>query len=150
MMVDKDGRLGKADRATHEPNPQAVSAVPVGIADAAPRRVQLSRRKGWRMPENTVVVARPTKWGNPFSVLPGHPIGQRVGGARGYYAVPTVEDAVACYREMLTIHEGDTADGLRASLPELRDKNLACWCPLDAPCHADVLLELANAPRSEA
>jgi hypothetical protein len=31
-------------------------------------------------------------------------------------------------------------------LPSLRGKNLACWCPLDQPCHADVLLELANAP----
>jgi hypothetical protein len=27
---------------------------------------------------------------------------------------------------------------------KLRGKNLACWCPLDQPCHADVLLELAN------
>ena len=27
---------------------------------------------------------------------------------------------------------------------ELRGKNLACWCPLGSPCHADVLLELAN------
>lgn len=51
--------------------------------------------------------------------------------------------AVACYREMLTC-EGETANGLRAALPELRGKNLACWCGLDQPCHADVLLELAN------
>ena len=29
-------------------------------------------------------------------------------------------------------------------LAPLRGKNLACWCPLDQPCHADVLLELAN------
>ncbi len=28
---------------------------------------------------------------------------------------------------------------------QLRGKDLACWCPLDQPCHADVLLELANA-----
>jgi hypothetical protein len=32
-----------------------------------------------------------------------------------------------------------------ASLPELRGRDLACWCPLDEPCHADVLLEVANA-----
>lgn len=25
-----------------------------------------------------------------------------------------------------------------------RGKNLACWCKLDSPCHADVLLKLAN------
>lgn len=29
--------------------------------------------------------------------------------------------------------------------PFLRGKNLACWCALDQPCHADVLLEVANA-----
>jgi hypothetical protein len=29
-------------------------------------------------------------------------------------------------------------------LVPLRGKNLACWCPLDQPCHADVLLDLAN------
>ena len=33
---------------------------------------------------------------------------------------------------------------LLARLPELRGHDLACWCPLDGPCHADVLLELAN------
>jgi hypothetical protein len=32
-----------------------------------------------------------------------------------------------------------------ASLPELRGRDLACWCPLDEPCHADVLLEIVNA-----
>jgi hypothetical protein len=37
---------------------------------------------------------------------------------------------------------------LVASIPDLRGKNLACWCPLDAPCHADVLLELANRDES--
>jgi hypothetical protein len=29
-------------------------------------------------------------------------------------------------------------------MADLRGKNLACWCPLDQPCHADVLLEIAN------
>lgn len=27
---------------------------------------------------------------------------------------------------------------------ELAGRDLACWCPLDQPCHADVLLEIAN------
>ena len=56
----------------------------------------------------------------------------------------TAQDAVECYREMITGAEGERADWLRAHLPELRGKNLACFCPLDQPCHADVLLELAN------
>lgn len=113
-----------------------------------PVRVQLSRRKGWQMPPNTVKVSRPTKWGNPFTVTEKLRPGTRVGGAYGYVAVPTVEDAVACYREMLTM-DGDRPEMLRADLHELRGKNLACWCRLDQPCHADVLLELANAEGGE-
>lgn len=107
-----------------------------------PRRVQLSRKRGWRMPENTVKVTRPGFWGNPFIVStkmrPGAGSGAR------YICVPTAEDAVDCYREMLSIEGGETSDALRAALPDLRGKNLACWCALDQPCHADVLLELAN------
>lgn len=118
-----------------------------GIPNAGPVRVQLRRTKGWRMPENTVSVARPGIWGNPFSVLPHLKIGQRIN--MRYYAVPTAEDAVACFREMLGM-DGETSTALRDRLPELRGKNLACWCPLDQPCHADVLLELANAQGIEA
>ncbi|MGE2733815.1 DUF4326 domain-containing protein [Mycolicibacterium vaccae] len=32
---------------------------------------------------------------------------------------------------------------------ELAGRDLACWCPLDDPCHADVLLDLANGPRDD-
>jgi len=32
---------------------------------------------------------------------------------------------------------------------ELAGKHLACWCPLDKPCHADTLLWVANAPLDE-
>lgn len=89
-----------------------------------PVRVQLSRRKGWRMPENTVSVARPTKWGNPF----------RVDGNM------TRGEAVEMYRTLAEFGEGLAVH----AQAELSGKNLACWCPLDQPCHADVLLELAN------
>jgi hypothetical protein len=112
-------------------------------SDQTPHRVQLSRRKGWRMPPDTVKVSRPTKWGNPFTVSQKMNPGSKVGGAMGYYAVPTVEDAVECYRLMLAA-EGPRASALREDLHELRGKNLACWCPLDQPCHADMLLEIAN------
>lgn len=40
------------------------------------------------------------------------------------------------------INEHEWAD--RLDVEELRGKDLACWCPLDQPCHAEVLLELAN------
>jgi hypothetical protein len=38
-------------------------------------------------------------------------------------------------------HGYPTDDEIRQ---ELRGKNLACWCPEGSPCHADVLLEIAN------
>lgn len=92
------------------------------------------------MPENTVCVTRGTKWGNPFIVNPHVKPGS---GASWAINVPTHADAVECFREMMAC-EGETAAHLRAALPELRGKNLACFCSLDSPCHADVLLDLAN------
>ena len=89
-------------------------------------RIQLKRTKGWRKPEGAIVVARPTKWGNPWRI-------EHDGAAK----------IVEVYRTYIT--EMPWNEDLRAALPELRGHDLACWCPLDQPCHADVLLELANA-----
>ncbi len=108
-----------------------------------PVRVRLSRKKGWKLPPDTVSVARPGRWGNPFSVAPelapGTPVGTR------YTAMPTVAEAVAAYRRWI---ERDPAgrEVARQARRELRGKNLACWCPLDGPCHAEVLLDIANRP----
>ena len=78
------------------------------------------------MPPNTVSVARPAAWGNPFPIAE---FGR--------------EGAIRAFRQQL--------NGMKLigalDLSELRGKNLACWCPLDQPCHADVLLELANTPK---
>lgn len=119
------------------------------MADQAhtPIRVQLSRKKGWRMPPNTVKVDRTSGWGNPYKA------GDFI--ARGPYAGSTVRDvmhSVVLFREWaLAALRGDGMDGITAdeaqdALSELRGKNLACWCKPGEPCHADVLLELANAP----
>lgn len=98
---------------------------------STPIRFQLSRKRGWRMPPNTVKVDRSTKWGNPFHGTPK----QRV---------------VMAFRKQLQHvgyywwHDEQVNDyNIRETL---RGKNLACWCPLDEACHADVLLEIANAP----
>ena len=109
-----------------------------------PVRVQLRRTKGWRMPLNTVSVARPGKWGNP------HKVGVSLApNGDGTYRFMTAADAVARYRDEYlpywTNAEARCAGALALDLAELRGKNLACWCPLDQPCHADVLLKLANA-----
>lgn len=110
-----------------------------------PYRFQLSRRKGFKMPPDSVVVARPTKWGNPFTVTTKMKPGTAIGG--GFYImVETPEDAVECYREMFE-HDGEPGTRihmLKAALHELRGKHLGCWCKLSDPCHADILLELAN------
>ncbi len=106
-----------------------------------PVRVRLSRKKGWKLPPDTVSVARPGRWGNPFSVapelVPGTPVGTR------YIAMPTVAEAVEAYRRWLEEDPAGRAIAQQAQI-ELRGKNLACWCPLDGPCHAGVLLEVAN------
>lgn len=101
-----------------------------------PIRVQLSRKKGWRMPPNTVKVCRPGKWGNPWRVGEWSSTLQRN---------MTADDAVKRYSETLRNTEGGWPMLRRSELNDLRGKNLACWCPIGSPCHADVLLEIANA-----
>jgi hypothetical protein len=105
-----------------------------------PKRIQRRRAKGWKMPPNTVYVGRPTRWGNPY--FPGS------GRSRGFFdkdMTPTEYEAhdrrvqVQWFRELMA-----EANMRSDFLAPLRGKNLACWCKLGDPCHADVLLELAN------
>lgn len=102
-----------------------------------PKRIQRKRTKGWRMPDGAVYVGRPTRWGNPFNVSD--------------YAAPS--HCIADYRLYLDgklklpgHYSGELAAALfKTSIRhELRGKDLACWCKEGAPCHADVLLEIAN------
>lgn len=121
-----------------------------------PQRIHRTQRKGWKTPENTIYVGRPTKWGNPFApmVIPG-------------WATASRQYAVDDYtRWLLTECRTDPRDGRvlsiggswpellgvpyagRPALEEIRvnlaGRNLACYCPISQPCHADVLLEIAN------
>ena len=102
-----------------------------------PKRIQRKRTKGWKMPEGAVYVGRPTKWGNPFAIGPD--------GSR--------ENCVGSYKRLMEARASDFNRAGRKHGPagypheavqELRGKDLACWCRLDQPCHADVLLEIAN------
>lgn len=139
-----------------------------------PRRIQLSRAKGWRKPEGALTVARPTLFGNPWRAgapatfwLPDYPVSDAVVGC-----AMTAEDVVTLYRHMIDggpdpvrdalpahLNAGGrrwTRDMLRrhaarvvARLPALRGRDLCCWCAITShgaytPCHADVLLSLAN------
>jgi hypothetical protein len=109
-----------------------------------PKRIQRKRTKGWRLPPNTVCVTRPSIFGNPFKWQ-----GAREAGYRGTDD-QLREFAVQIFREWLTDNKryGHGREELRqkviARLPELRGKDLACFCAEGQACHADVLLELAN------
>jgi len=109
-----------------------------------PKRIQRKRTKGWRMPPDTVYVGRPTKWENLFVVgkqysFWANAIFSHIMDPMGVL-VETQEMSLRLFRLYAELR--DLLDPLW--LQPLRGKNLACWCPLDQPCHADVLLELAN------
>jgi Domain of unknown function (DUF4326) len=112
-----------------------------------PQRIQLSRAKGFNLQEasrlrnglDAVHVARPGPWGNPFIVGQD---GTREECVRllsmlliGYVALTTkaTPDAQIEFRRHAL-----------ANREALRGKNLACWCPAHAACHADLLLKMAN------
>jgi hypothetical protein len=93
-----------------------------------PKRIQRRRVKGWRMPENAVYVGRQhgsPNWGNSFRL-----------GVDG-----SAEECIEKFRSSWLKHPASVR---RQMLSPLRGKDLACWCALDKPCHADVLIELAN------
>lgn len=111
-----------------------------------PKRIQRKRTKGWRMPEGAVYVGRPTEWGNPHRVHPS------CDGSCGQWCEEDAMLAVEAYRFGILSPTSSppalpTAEEIRR---KLAGKDLACWCPLKndhgerVPCHADVLLQLAN------
>lgn len=93
----------------------------------SPKRIQRKRTRGWHMPRRAVYVGRPTKWGNPF----------RIGDAGENELPMSREETIDRYKRYIK---------RRVDLDprELHGKDLACWCALNVPCHADVLLKLAN------
>lgn len=116
-------------------------------------RIQRSRAKGWKMPENTVYVGRPTIWGNPFddpdlygdATKRASLFRKFLYDAQDHILGPRpVELAPGVVWPTILTELGERGQTILRRLPELRGKNLACWCPPGSPCHADVLLELAN------
>lgn len=92
-----------------------------------PKRIQRKRTKGWKMPPNTIYVGRPTKWGNIFKV-----------GKDG-----NAEECVVLYMERMIGNIWNEPNKFSIKR-ELKGKDLTCWCKEGEPCHADVLLEVAN------
>lgn len=122
-------------------------------APTTPRRIQRRRTPGWRMPDGTVAVTRPSRFGNPFTLAMAYELGYARQGDTDQ-ARQAVVGAFAEWlkgnRYMWQSDEGDAArQRILDGLPDLRGKSLACYCPLPAEgqpdhCHAAVLLELAN------
>lgn len=113
---------------------------------AVPRRLQLSRRRGARLPQGAASVARPSQWGNGFRI--GDTV--RVGLIEAtddntMVPVPDAATAVEFYRRW--VHR--RLDVQWQVRERLAGRDLACWCPLDQPCHADVLLDIARTPVGE-
>jgi hypothetical protein len=95
-----------------------------------PKRIQRKRTKGWKMPPGAIYVGRPSHHGNKYRV-----------GVDGD-AAECVAKFEADWNWGLAHELGVCA--LQPTLKKLRGHDLACWCPLDQPCHADVLLRIAN------
>ncbi|AMS03707.1 hypothetical protein SEA_BETTERKATZ_72 [Gordonia phage BetterKatz] len=110
-----------------------------------PTRIQRRRTKGWRMPDGAIYVGRPTKWGNPFRPVfgDGEWWAQDENDVRYPLLFNNRDEAL---RKCVSLYWCELVQWTenRFRLPELSGHDLACWCPLDQPCHADVLLELAN------
>lgn len=119
-----------------------------------PIRVQLSRARGFDLQALSraanglpaVTVARPTRWGNLWNVgLLDCGCDRTADCEHNRFRCDTAFDAVETYRAWLRSSLVHPVARARLNIAELRGKNLACWCARDEPCHADVLLEFANA-----
>lgn len=114
--------------------------------EAKPVRLQLSRKKGFDLQTTSralnglpaVNVARPTKYGNPFVVGAD---GNREDCVRLYKFMVAGYFCVTCKPEIA--EQREYRKRLQRNLRHLKGRNLACWCRGE-PCHASVLLELAN------
>ncbi len=123
----------------------------------SPQRLQLSRKKGWRLPEGAVSVARPTKWGNPFRAFcDGGHWWAGDGYSESAWAFDRAEAramAVSMFNRHLATRRDPTSGWIDVIgyptdediVAELAGRHLACWCPIDGePCHADELLSFSN------
>ena len=138
-----------------------------------PKRIQRKRIKGWKMPPNTVAVTRPGKFGNPFDFRSsdcsflalsygcrGDRRGRQEASVRAFreWIEPNAKGSTVRYERGVCFGNEESSfqigprfivgapPSIKTIRAELAGKNLACFCALDQPCHADVLLELANRP----
>lgn len=114
-----------------------------------PVRLQLSRRKGFDLQAVSraanglpaKIVARPTAWGNPFH---WQIITHEQGIGRQAAQAVAVDRYAAWLRGEGVAPDGVAPPEIPAIRGELAGRNLACWCAPGTPCHADILLRIAN------
>jgi len=118
-------------------------------------RIQRKRTKGWKMPDNTIYVGRPTKFGNPFRLDPDgaimyYSMNRAILAPWIYWSVSggfSIQDILELYEKWIT-GKLEFNGIYKRPLPqvpdieELRGRDLACWCSLDKPCHVDILIKL--------
>jgi hypothetical protein len=115
-----------------------------------PARIQRRRARGWRMPPGAIYVGRPTRFGNPFTVsdaLAGDP------------TLTETEAQERCARLFalwvtgeIHLTDPDLTDRrawILEHLGRLAGRDLACWCPTGRPCHADMLIDIANQEKTD-
>jgi hypothetical protein len=114
-----------------------------------PVRLQLSRRKGFSLQALSIAtnglaavnVARPSMWGNPWRAKEAQSAGYADGQKMAVYAFRCWLAGDPAWK---TGDPDVSRDLILCNTPSLHGRNLACWCKPGEPCHADVLLELAN------
>jgi hypothetical protein len=128
---------------------------------ARPTRLRLSRAKGFDLQAHSRTVnglpavncARPGRFGNPFTIAAAIESGFANKDTAQAFVVERFCDWLGPSPTGGDWWQGEESERRRsaiiAGLNYIRGKNLACWCALDAPCHCDVLLEIANRPTRE-
>lgn len=126
-------------------------------------RVQLLRSAGWRKPDDAVVIARPTKWGNPFTKQAAIEAGYNftidpdTGRERMLDRAEMSALLASIFESWLFkgpesdwwfVGGEERWDTMHRDIWELQDKRLACWCPVNYRCHGDALHALAHRPAS--
>lgn len=100
-----------------------------------PLRVQRSRRKGYKLPDGTIVVTRGTKWGNPFKTADAF---------EEWLSSGKIPDRSLLIEDLTDGMLRMRRHAMLESIGELKGRQLACFCTLDTKCHADVLAKMAN------
>jgi len=119
-------------------------------------RIQRKRTKGYKQPPDTIYVGRPSKWGNPI-MLDGDCIyidashRRKILSPWVFYTVGDIDDVIYLFEKLLDGTQFVNKDlqhwsdyFTKLDITKLKGANLSCWCSLDKPCHADILLKYAN------